>query len=271
MSLLPDPNRMQPAAPQTGRLSLVGAGPGAADLMTLRAVDRLRQADIVLHDRLVGPGVLALIPPGIPRIDVGKECGSHRWTQAAIDARIRAELRRGRHVVRLKSGDPSVFGRAAEEIAAATAEGAPAEIVPGITAASAAAASLGQPLTTRGVAQRLILATATGRDGALAEGTGAGFGPGAALALYMGRHRLAGIRDSLLARGADPATAVSIVTACSLPDEHRITLPLARLAEAATPAGPAILLLRWGQVVEAAPLAPAVPRAERAVASGGDI
>lgn len=255
MSLLPDPNAMRPA-PQPGRLTLIGAGPGAADLMTFRATDRLRQADIVLYDRLVGPDVLDLILPGIPRVDVGKERGHHRWTQGEIDALIRTELRRGRHVVRLKSGDPSIFGRSAEEIAAADAEGAAVEIVPGITAASAAAASLCRPLTTRGVAQRLILATATDCDGLLTDRLGASFGPGTTLALYMGLHKLAEIEQSLLAGGADPQTAVTIIASCSLPGEHHATLPLQGLAAAARGdarlTNPAIILATWGHLMAGA-------------------
>lgn len=262
MSLLPHPDDLRPAPP-FGRLTLVGAGPGAADLMTFRAVDRLRAADVVLYDRLIGPDVLALIPASTRRIDVGKECGHHRWTQSEIDALIRAELRRGLHVLRLKSGDPSIFGRAGEEIAAAEAEGAEIEIVPGVTAASAAAASLGRPLTTRGVAQRLVLATATGTDGQAADRMCASFGPGTTLALYMGLSKLPQIRDHLLAAGAVPDTAVTVIASVSLPCEQHVTLPLADLPQAAAqmPAGhPALILLSWGQLVTA-PVAPAMARA----------
>ena len=264
MSLLPDAGLMR-RADRPGRLTLIGAGPGAADLMSFRAADRLRQADIVLHDRLIGPDVLAMIPAATPRVDVGKDLGHHRWTQGSIDALIRSELRRGLHVVRLKSGDPSIFGRAVEEIAAAEAEGAAVEIVPGITAASAAAASLGRPLTTRGVAQRLVLATATDCDGKLAGRLDGTFGPGTTVALYMGLHKLAGIRDTLLASGADPQTAVTVIASCSLAGEHHVTLPLEGLTGALDDprlTNPAIILASWGQLMTDAPKAHALTAAE---------
>ncbi|MBL4929922.1 uroporphyrinogen-III C-methyltransferase [Fuscibacter oryzae] len=249
MSLLPDPARMTPL-PHPGHLSLVGAGPGAADLMTYRAVRRLQQADVVLYDRLVSPEVLDLIPATIPRLDVGKDCGNHRWTQADIDARIAAELRLGRRVVRLKSGDPAIFGRAGEEIAIAMAEGATVEIVPGVTAVSAAAASLCQPLTTRGLAQRLVLATATDHRGDLAATLADDFGPGTTLALYMAMTRLDQVECALLSSGAAPDTLVTIVCACSTPQEQRAAFALKGLAKAVAQAGdlrnPAIVLLTWG-------------------------
>jgi uroporphyrin-III C-methyltransferase/precorrin-2 dehydrogenase/sirohydrochlorin ferrochelatase len=254
MSLLPDPARLVPV-PSQGRLTLVGAGPGAADLLSLRALRHLQEADIVLYDRLIGPDVVDLIPAQVPRVDVGKDCGNHRWTQTDIDTRIRAELRLGRHVLRLKSGDPSIFGRAAEEIIAAHAEGAPVEIVPGITAVSAAAASLCQPLTTRGVAQRLVLATATDQRGNLAPGFAASFIPGTTLALYMGMHRLAHVEAALLAAGVDPHTEVSIVCSCSLPQEQQARFALQGLATAAENSGlgnPAIVVLTWGVLASCA-------------------
>lgn len=249
MSLLPDPARMVPL-PRPGHLSLVGAGPGAADLMTLRAVRRLQQADIVMYDRLISPEVLALIPAATTQVDVGKECGNHRWTQTDIDARIATELRLGRRVVRLKSGDPAIFGRAAEEITVAMAEGATIDIVPGVTAVSAAAASLCQPLTTRGLAQRLVLATATDHRGDLSATLADGFGPGTTLALYMAMTRLDQVESELLSSGAAPDTLVTIVCACSTPQERRAAFALQGLARAVAQAGdlrnPAIVLLTWG-------------------------
>lgn len=256
MSLLPDPARMTPL-PRPGHLSLVGAGPGAADLMTYRAVRHLQQADIVLYDRLISAEVLALIPQATARLDVGKDCGNHRWTQSDIDAHIRAELRLGRRVVRLKSGDPSIFGRAGEEIAAAHAEGATVEIVPGVTAVSAAAASVGQPLTTRGLAQRLVLATATDHKGDLAATLADGFGPGTTLALYMAMTRLAQVESALLSCGAAPDTRVTIVCASSTAQERRASFGLKGLAQAVARAGdlynPAIVLLTWGVTLAEGP------------------
>ena len=154
-----------PHPPIKGRISLVGAGPGAADLLTLRAIRCVQTADIVFYDRLVDPEALAFARPAVKRVFVGKEVGAHSWPQARINAAIVAAALRGQYVVRLKSGDPSIFGRAAEEIAAARAHGIEVEIIPGVTAASAAAASLCQPLTQRGVTDRVVLATATCQPG----------------------------------------------------------------------------------------------------------
>lgn len=157
MSFQTNPAALLPAAAKA-RISLVGAGPGAADLMTLRAARRLSEADIVFYDRLADPEALAFAKPTAQRVYVGKEVGAHHWPQPRIDAAIVAAALAGRRVVRLKSGDPSIFGRAAEEIAAARAHGIVVDIVPGITAASA---FLCDPLTERGVTDRVVLATAS--------------------------------------------------------------------------------------------------------------
>ncbi|WP_084513897.1 uroporphyrinogen-III C-methyltransferase, partial [Salipiger mucosus] len=148
-----------------GHIALVGAGPGARDLMTLRAVDRLRAADVVFYDRLVDPAVLDFARPEAERVYVGKTVGNCAWPQPEIDRLIVREARQGRRVVRLKSGDPSIFGRAAEELEAARAAGIEAELVPGITAASAAAATTGRPLTERGETDTFVISTGTCRPG----------------------------------------------------------------------------------------------------------
>jgi uroporphyrin-III C-methyltransferase len=166
MSIHADPIHLRPTAPHLGRISLVGAGPGAADLLTYRAVERMRAADVIFYDRLVEPEVLAMAGPRPKRVFVGKEVGAHSWPQDRINRAITAAALSGQQVVRLKSGDPSVFGRACEEIAAARAFGIEVEVIPGITAA----ASLCQPLTERGLTDRLVLATATCRPGDLSSG-----------------------------------------------------------------------------------------------------
>ncbi|AHD08916.1 uroporphyrinogen-III C-methyltransferase [Phaeobacter gallaeciensis] len=143
-----------------GSLDLVGAGPGARDLLTFRAMQRLQQADTVFYDRLVDEEVLELAPPAAKRVFVGKHVGAHAWPQDKINAVIVAETLKGRRVVRLKSGDPGIFGRVAEELAAARAAGIEAEVVPGVTAACAAAAQTGIPLTEHGVSDILVLTTA---------------------------------------------------------------------------------------------------------------
>lgn len=153
------------AAPARGRVSLVGAGPGDPDLLTLQGLRALQTADIVLHDTLPGRRVLDLARRGARRIDVGKRCGRHAMSQAAITRLMLDHAALGAHVVRLKGGDPGIFGRAGEEIAALEAAGVPFTIVPGITAACAAAAHLGLPLTDRACAQRLHILTGHGEHG----------------------------------------------------------------------------------------------------------
>ena len=214
MSLLPDPTTVTPASAvgRPGRISLVGAGPGARDLLTLRALDRLREAEVVFHDRLIDPEVLALIPAGVRVVDVGKAVGRNAWPQEVICALTVAEALAGLRVVRLKSGDPSIFGRAREEIDAARAAGIPVEIVPGITAASAAAAALCEPLTERGRFHRLMIATGTDlRGGAVTDIAGAAT-PGTRIALYMAVQHLPEIRTSLLAAGVPGDSRVQVVS-----------------------------------------------------------
>ena len=233
-------------APQ-GRISLVGAGPGAADLLTLRALRAIQTADVVLNDRLITPEVLELIPATTRRIAVGKEVGANAWPQARINALMVAEALVGAHVVRLKSGDPAIFARAAEELEAALAHGLPVQIVPGITAASAAAASLGRPLTTRGVAQRLVIATATDEtDTALPEA----LPPGTTLALYMAARKLAAVEAHLLAQGLDPQTEVAAVTSASQRTETIRRVPLKGMAQALSFGGaPKVLILTEGLLI----------------------
>lgn len=155
-----------PQGAAAGAIALVGAGPGARDLLTLRAVERLQEADVIFHDRLIDPDVLELARRDARRVLVGKTAGAPAWPQARIRAAILAEARKGRRVVRLKSGDPGLFGRAGEELEAARAAGIPTEIVPGIPAASAAGAAFGRGLTAGAAADPRILTTATGGAGA---------------------------------------------------------------------------------------------------------
>jgi uroporphyrin-III C-methyltransferase len=142
-----------------GTVYLVGAGPGDPELLTLRALRLLESADVILHDDLVPDEVLALVPRGAVVMSVGKRCGQARITQEGICVLMVDEARAGKSVVRLKSGDPLIFGRAGEELAALRHAGVPFEVVPGVTAALAAGASLGLPLTDRESASKLIFAT----------------------------------------------------------------------------------------------------------------
>ena len=251
MSFLPP---IPPTGHRIGAIALVGAGPGAADLLTLRALKRLQEADVVFYDRLVDPEVLALTDAR--KVFVGKEIGANAWPQARIDRVITVAALEGLRVVRLKSGDPSVFGRACEELAAARRAGIEVEIVPGITAASAAAASLGRALTERGQSERLILATATCRPGEAAT-VAAGFLPGTTLALYMAMHRLAAVESELLATGAPHDCTVEVVQQAGTVAERILTTDLRGMAAAtAGLSNPAIVLVRWPKTAAMA----AIPR-----------
>ena len=185
----------------TGHIALVGAGPGARDLLTLRAVQRLQEADVIFYDRLVDPEVLELARRDAERVFVGKVVGAHAWPQDRICALIVAEAAKGRRVVRLKSGDPGIFGRATEELDAARTVGIPVEIVPGITAASAAAAALGESLTERGQTSTLVLTTGTAQDGTPSRTWADHARPGTTLVFYMGVGCVSDIRRDLLDQG----------------------------------------------------------------------
>ncbi|QPM89054.1 siroheme synthase CysG [Pseudooceanicola algae] len=245
---------------ETGLISLVGAGPGARDLLTLRAVRRLQEADVIFYDRLVDPEVLELARRDADRVYVGKEIGAHAWPQDKIDRLIVAEAAKGRRVVRLKSGDPSIFGRAAEEIAAARAAGIAVEIVPGITAASAVAAATTRPLTERGETDTLVITTGTCRPGDCAPDWRAAARPGTAMAFYMAVDRAARVEAELLAAGVPPNCPVDVIASASMPQERRLSLTLQGMAEALQREkvqSPAILLLRYSKTlaVDAVPSA----------------
>jgi len=214
-----------------GLVQIVGAGPGSPDLLTLRALKCLRRADVVVHDRLVDARVLAFIRPAARRICVGKAPGHHAWRQDAINALLVRLAREGGRVVRLKGGDPFVFGRGGEEVAYLSRHGIAVEVVPGITAAAAAAAAAGVPLTHRGVATSVTFVTGHGRDGlpdldwaALARLAGT-------LAVYMGVANAGPLARRLIAHGLAPATPVAVVENASRPDERVVRGTLGGLAE----------------------------------------
>ena len=216
---------------EPGSVWLVGAGPGDPDLLTRKAERLIAAADIVFHDALVGPGVLALVPAGAELVNVGKRAGRHSKDQRSINDLLLAAALEGRRVVRLKGGDPSIFGRSTEEIDHLTAHGVAVHICPGITAASAAAASGLASLTLRGLARRLTFVTAHARTGealdldwaALAEER-------STLAIYMGRAAAPEIAARLIAAGRGPDTPVMIAVNVSLPSERLIRGRLAALA-----------------------------------------
>lgn len=216
-----------------GSVALVGAGPGDPGLLTLRALRVLNEADVILHDRLVSDEVLQLVRRDALRIEVGKQAGTHHATQAQIHALMLEHASAGKRVVRLKGGDPFVFGRGGEELEVLHANGIGFEVVPGITAALACAAYAGVPLTHRDHAQAVRLVTAHCKDSfdtldwqALAQER-------QTLAVYMGVAGLDGLRDRLVAHGRAPSTPFALVENGSRPQQRVVTGTLANLAELA--------------------------------------
>lgn len=214
---------------QPGTVWLIGAGPGDPDLLTRKAERLLSQADIVYYDALVGSEVLALARHA-ELVSVGKRAGRHSKDQGSIDELIVQAALAGRRVVRLKGGDPSIFGRATEEIKACAAHGVCVRICPGITAASAAAASGIASLTLRGLARKLTFVTAHARAGERLEHDWAALAAcDATLAVYMGRVAAPQIARGLMAAGRAPDTPVMIAVNVSLPSERLIHGTLAAL------------------------------------------
>ncbi|MDB5692139.1 MAG: cobA [Alphaproteobacteria bacterium] len=239
-------------APQfaAGSVTLVGAGPGDPELLTLKAMRALQAATVILYDNLVGPEVLELARREAKRIAVGKKGHGPSCRQADINARIVALALAGETVVRLKGGDPGIFGRATEEIAACRAAGVPVSIVPGISAAQGAAASLGLSLTERKRARRVQFVTGHGADGRLPDDIdwGSVADRKVTTILYMSRQTLGEFARRALAKGLDPATPAVAVASATLPDEARVAGTIAdidRLAEALPPSAPVTILIGW--------------------------
>jgi uroporphyrin-III C-methyltransferase len=251
-----------------GKVFLVGAGPGAPDLLTLRAARLLEQADIVLHDALVHPDTLALAARA-ETVAVGKRSHRHSTEQRFINKRLVDAAARHRIVVRLKGGDPMLFGRAQEEIEALEAAGIPFEVVPGVTAASAASAALAVSLTRRGRSRSVAFVTPrVGESESPGDWAAAAVAADTA-ALYMGAGEAAAVAATLIARGKPAATPVAIVESASLPEAQIVCgrldqLPLlaARLA-----GGPALIVA--GEILAERVAAAASGARDRAHASAG--
>lgn len=233
-------------ATPAGMVFLVGGGPGAADLLTLRAQRLLGEADVIVHDRLVGEAVLDMARRDAERIFVGKARANHCMKQQDINALLISLARAGKRVVRLKGGDPFVFGRGGEEAAALARAGIAHEVVPGVTAALACAAQAGIPLTLRGVARTLTFVTGHTRDGRLDLDFAALARPGQTLAIYMGVSTLAALRQGLTAAGMPEDTPAAMIERGGTVQQRMLRGNLASVVAEApewTSGGPALLLL----------------------------
>lgn len=234
---------------EPGTVYLCGAGPGAPDLLTLRAHCLLQTADIILPDDLVSDEILDLASPSAEIIPVGKRCGQPRITQAGIHELMLKHARQNQAVLRLKSGDPLIFGRVNEEIEFLRAAEIPFEIVPGITAAFAAAAELQTPLTDRNSASKLILATAHHAAGKLTAVAWEGAFPAeSTLVLYMPGRDFPALTASLFAAGIPPETPVAAISRATTPHQHVLSTTLSELPH--TQPGPAPLLLLIGRAIQ---------------------
>lgn len=233
-----------------GCVALVGAGPGDVELLTVKALRRLQQAEVVVFDRLVGEEIVALIPSTAERFDVGKRCGAPSLSQEAINRLLVQQARRGKRVVRLKGGDPFVFGRGGEEALCLAEAGIPYEVVPGITAALGCAAASQIPLTHRGLARSVTLVTGHLQDGncfapwqALVKG-------GGTLVFYMGLEQAERIEQGLLAAGMTQDLPVALVVAGTSARQQVITTCLGALSQQALALkGQSPVLMILGEVV----------------------
>jgi uroporphyrin-III C-methyltransferase/precorrin-2 dehydrogenase/sirohydrochlorin ferrochelatase len=225
------------AAPKKGHVDFVGSGPGDPDLLTVRARRALDAADVVIHDRLVTPAILDLARREALIVDAGKEGFGESTPQAEIDAMIVRHAKKGRHVVRLKSGDPTVFGRLDEEIEACEAAGVSFAIVPGITAASAAVAAIGQSLTKRGRNASVRLLTGHDVKGFADHDWRTLARPGEVAAIYMGKRSARFVQGRLLMHGCDPDTPVTVVENASRPDQRVLVTTVSQMEPTISEAG----------------------------------
>jgi uroporphyrin-III C-methyltransferase len=229
----------------SGRVWLVGAGPGDPELLTIKALRALQAAEVVVHDGLVSDEILDLAPASARRISVAKRKSRHSYSQDEINRMLVAFALQGLNVVRLKGGDPFIFGRGGEELEACRDAGVDCVVVPGVTAALAAGASAGAPLTHRGSAQAVTFVTGHAAKGGEPDLDWASLAKAnQTVVIYMGLSTAAAISERLVAAGRDGATPALIVENASRADERRVVTTLAALPEAAASlAGPALLIL----------------------------
>jgi uroporphyrin-III C-methyltransferase / precorrin-2 dehydrogenase / sirohydrochlorin ferrochelatase len=228
---------------ETGKVFLVGAGPGDPDLLTVKALRLIQSAEVILHDDLVPPEILDLASPNAEIFNVGKRCGAKRITQEEIHALMIGHARAHRSVVRLKSGDPLIFGRAAEEIAALTAAEVAFEIVPGITAGFAAAAAVGVSLTSRNAASNVIFST--GHHAASHNSAAIPERENATRVVYMPGRDLSMLALEWLQEGLPPDFPCAIVSRAGQPGQQVRCTTLAALGDAAPVPAPSLLIAGW--------------------------
>jgi uroporphyrin-III C-methyltransferase/precorrin-2 dehydrogenase/sirohydrochlorin ferrochelatase len=247
------------AAPAQGRVSLVGAGPGDPELLTLKAHRKLQEADVIVYDRLVGPGILELARRDAVRIPVGKTPYQPSPSQAEINAILIREAKAGKIVVRLKGGDPYIFGRGGEEQAALEAEGIAVDVIPGITAALGCAASIGLPITQRGQNRAFTLITGASEDGLADQDWKALAKQDSAFAIYMGVNAAGDISAELLDAGINPHTPVTVVENGTLPNERSVVTTIGQLWETLHTKGvigPAIIYVGLAKAKASADIVP---------------
>tara|TARA_R110002051_G_scaffold1609_1_gene8855 strand:- start:2164 stop:3543 length:1380 start_codon:yes stop_codon:yes gene_type:complete len=233
-----------------GSVALVGAGPGAKDLITLRGVQRLQEADVIYYDRLIDPEILDLARRDAERVYVGKTPGCHHWPQDKISNVIVAAARQGKRVVRLKCGDPGIFARGKEEADALNAAGIAFEIVPGVTAASGASAALGGFLTERGACDTLVLATGQSETSKANYNWLGALRPGTRVAVYMGVAKADEIANSIMAAGLGAYVAIDIVASAQHSNQKIAHCAADRLVATIADQGitnPAVMFLTWSE------------------------
>lgn len=254
-------NDARPEAP-SGSVALIGAGPGDPDLLTVKALRLMQDADVVVHDALLGDGILDCVRRDADRIDVGKRKGGHKARQEEINDILLAEARAGRRVVRLKGGDPFVFGRGGEELDHLRRHGVDVQIVPGVTAALGAAAACGIPLTDRRSASSVTFVTGHGRDGALDIAPALLAERRNTVVIYMGVSVAGAIAERMIAAGRAPTTPIAVVEKATQSEQRLLPGSLAglgRLVEDEAVSGPALLVI--GDVTAAVAALPAAPAA----------